>query len=263
MPTLLESILDATRAALPGVRARRAEIERAAAAAPTPPAFARALGAGGSVRLIAEVKRRSPSAGEISSTLDPAGHAAAYVAGGAAAISVLTDGPHFGGSLEDLSAVVRRVTVPVLRKDFILDEVQIAEARAVGASAVLLIVRALEPARLRALLSCAGNWGLDALVEVHEPLELDVALDAGARVIGINSRNLEDFTIDVAAAWELLRRVPADRVAVAESGMQGVADVERAAQAGADAVLIGSALSAAAEPSELVSRLTAVARRGR
>ena len=259
----LESMLDATRASLPGLRARRAEVEGAAQAAPRPPGLAAALRKPTSVSLIAEVKRRSPSAGEISATLDPVAHAVAYVGAGAVAISVLTDGPHFGGSLADLTAVARQVTVPILRKDFILDEVQVAEAKAAGASAVLLIVRALAQSRLRELLACARGWGLEALVEVHEESELEIAMESEARVIGVNSRNLDDLTVDVAGAWELLSRIPVDRLAVAESGMQSVTDVERAAAAGADAVLIGSALSGSATPGESVSRLIAVPRRGR
>ncbi len=158
--------------------------------------------------LIAEVKRRSPSAGEIQAGLDPVRHAAAFAEAGASAISVLTNREHFGGSLEDLAAVVRRVPVPVLRKDFILDETQILEARAAGAAAVLLITRALPAARLRDLAGMAKDWGLETLVEVHTQGELDVALASGASVIGINSRDLDDFRIDREAAWRLVAGVP-------------------------------------------------------
>jgi indole-3-glycerol phosphate synthase len=212
---------------------------------------------------VAEVKRRSPSAGVIRDDLHPSERARTYSSAGAAAISVLTDAPFFGGSLADLVAVARDVPVPVLRKDFILDEAQIVEARAAGASAVLLIVRVLEAVRLRGLLGCARGLGLEALVEVHTRAELDAALAADAAIIGVNSRDLDTFRIDVAAAWELLARVPPDRVAIAESGMQSVADVERAAQAGADGVLIGTALSAAAEPAVLAQAFAGVKRRGR
>ena len=262
MTTTLDRILADTRAALPLVRARRAELERAAAESPEPAAFQAAL-RGPSIRLVAEVKRRSPSAGQIRPALDPAVHAEAYAAAGASAISVLTDGPHFGGSLADLEAVARRVRLPILRKDFILDDVQIIEARAAGASAVLLIVRALTPPRLRELADCAGRWRLEVLVEIHDATELDIALDLGARVIGVNSRNLDDFHIDVESAWRLMRRIPGELIAVAESGMATPADVERAALAGADAVLIGTALSAAVSPGELISHLVRVPRRGR
>lgn len=262
MPTTLERILATTRDSIPVLRTRRAELEAAAMRTPAPqPLFARWTPA--RLGLIAEVKRRSPSAGTISADLDPVAHAIAYSRAGASAISVLTDAPYFGGSLEDLSSVAAAVPVPVLRKDFILDELQLAEARAAGASAVLLIVRALTPARLRELLAAARGYGLDALVEAHDAAELDVALAAGARNLGINSRNLDDFHIDIDAAWALLQRVPADCMAVAESGMATEADVRRAADAGADAVLIGTALSAAADPSALVAAVCSVQRKGR
>ena len=262
MPTTLERILASTEATLPSLRARRSEIEASALRAPAPPRLlARWIPA--RVALIAEVKRRSPSAGTISAELDPVRHAIGYARAGASAISVLTDGPFFGGSLEDLSEVARAVPVPVLRKDFILDELQIAEARAAGAAAVLLIVRALTPARLTELLRVAQSMGLDALVEAHDGRELDVGLEAGAEIIGINSRNLDDFHIDVAAAWALIARIPPDRVAIAESGMATEADVRRAADAGADGVLIGTALSRSTDPSGMVATLSSVERRGR
>jgi indole-3-glycerol phosphate synthase len=176
---------------------------------------------------------------------------------------VLTDNPFFGGSLGDLEAVAARVRTPLLRKDFILDELQVAEARAAGASAVLLIVRALPPARLADLARAARDWGLATLVEVHDARELDIALESEAAIIGVNSRNLDTFEIDVAAAWALISRIPGDRIAVAESGMATEADVRRAVDAGADAVLIGTALSAAADPSALARTLASTQRRGR
>jgi indole-3-glycerol phosphate synthase len=262
MLTTLDRILETTRSGLPALRARRGEVEAKAAQTPAPRALAPHL-KGECLGLIAEVKRRSPSQGEISSSLDPAEHAAAYERAGATAISVLTDGPYFGGSLADLQAVARRVSLPVLRKDFILDEVQIAEARAAGASAILLIVRALTPRRLVELARASSEWGLEALVEVHSEGELAMALDSDAPLIGVNSRNLDTFVIDIQAAWELIGRVPPDRIAVAESGMANEADVRRAADAGADAVLIGTALSAAPDPAGLASELAAVPRIGR
>src|SRR5436190_830272 len=160
LDTRLDAILSATRARIAGLKPRAAELERRAAAAPAPPLLARALRAGGTVGtvgVIAEVKRRSPSAGTIREDLDPVDHARSYQRGGAVAISVLTDQPHFGGSLEDLVCVAAAVSVPVLRKDFILDELQLFEARAAGASGVLLIVRALSADRLRALAGAAGG----------------------------------------------------------------------------------------------------------
>lgn len=262
MPTALEQILNTTRSMLPSLRARRSELERAAMAAAAPPPFL-ARWDRRRLALIAEVKRRSPSAGIIRADLEPADHARAYAAAGASAISVLTDGPYFGGSLEDLRAVVSRVGVPVLRKDFIIDEAQLFEARAAGASAVLLIVRALSAERLTELSRVAGQLGLATLVEAHDAAELDIALASQAPVIGVNSRSLDTFAVDVDAAWRLLERVPADRVAVAESGMAALADVERAAAAGADAVLIGTALSAARDPGAFAGQAAQVPRRGR
>ena len=262
MATTLTEILEKTRAGLGALRARTAELERAAAGAPPPPSFRGAF-VPDRVALVAEVKRRSPSAGAISEDLDPADRAARYARHGAAAVSVLTDGPFFGGSISDLEAVVKRVAVPVLRKDFILEETQILEARAAGAAAVLLIARALPGGRLRELLRFTTDAGLDALVEVHTAPELDSALAAGARIVGVNSRDLDTFRIDVAAAWSVLASVPADRVAVAESGMATAADVERAAAAGADGVLIGTALSASADPAAQVAAFIGTRRRGR
>lgn len=262
MPTTLERILATTRATLPALHERREEIELRAAASPEPPVF---LGQWNRARLalIAEVKRRSPSQGTISADLDPVAHAVAYASAGASAISILTDGPFFGGSLDDLRAVAGRVQVPLLRKDFILDELQVAEARSAGASAVLLIVRALPPGRLTALATAARDWDLATVVEVHDARELELALATDAPVIGVNSRNLDTFEIDVAAAWALIGRIPPDRLVIAESGMASEADVRRAADAGADGVLIGTALSSAPDPSALARAVAAVPRRGR
>ncbi len=262
MPTTLEQILASTRAGFPALQARRRELERRAAEAPRRPAFL----AGWDrhrVALVAEVKRRSPSAGTISAGLDPVAHARTYAAAGASAISVLTDGPFFGGSLADLEQVAAAVPVPLLRKDFILDELQILEARAAGASAVLLIVRALPLPRLRDLLAFARGLGLEALVEAHDAAELARALETDARYLGVNSRNLDTFAIDVDAAWALLATIPPDRVAIAESGMASEADVRKAAVAGADGVLIGTALSGAADPSGLARAVSSLPRTGR
>jgi indole-3-glycerol phosphate synthase len=263
MHAKLAGILEATRKTLPGLKSRARELERAAARRPAPPPFTSALRGGPAVRLVAEVKRRSPSRGEIRGNLDPVALAVELVRGGASAISVLTDGPHFGGSIDDLVAVAAGVAVPVLRKDFILDEIQLLEASAAGASAVLLIARVLPDERLAALIREARGLGLEALVEAHTADEVGRALGAGATVIGINSRDLDTFAIDVVAAWRLLRLVPAGLIAVAESGMEAPEQVAAAALAGADAVLIGTALSAAADPAGLAARLSAIAWRGR
>lgn len=259
---VLDQILISTRALLPALRSRRAVVERAAAVRPVPPSFAGVLRTP-SVGLIAEVKRRSPSAGSINEGLDPVALAAAYAAGGAVAISVLTETAHFGGSVGDLEAVAARVVVPVLRKDFIVDELQLVEARAVGAAAVLLIVRALSQPELTNLVRAALALQLTPLVEAHDRAEVDRALEAGAEVIGINARNLDDFSIDIGSSLELLASIPADRIAVAESGMSSLSHVARAAAAGADAVLIGGALAAAADPASRASELCGVGRRGR
>jgi indole-3-glycerol phosphate synthase len=259
---VLDRILAGARARLPELRARRGALERQAVERPRPPAFAAAL-RGAQVALIAEVKRRSPSAGVIAPGLDAVSQALAYVRAGAAAVSVLTEPDHFGGSLADLAAVTASTTAPVLRKDFIVDELQLVEARAAGAAAALLIVRALPPRRLAELVRFAQGLGLETLVEVHDRRELDTALAAGAQVVGVNSRDLASFRIDVAAAWALLEQVPAERVAVAESGMSVPEDVARAAAHGADAVLIGTALSSAPDPAALVAGFAGIARRAR
>ncbi len=259
---VLDVILDATRETLPGVRSRRRELERMVATRVPGPDFMAALRRP-TVAVIAEVKRRSPSAGAINEGLDPSALAIEYTAGAAAAISVLTNASHFGGSLLDLERVTASVAVPVLRKDFILDEVQLLEARAAGASAVLLIVRALTQADLVSLLAAAEALELGVLVETHTAEELARALDAGARVIGVNARDLDDFTIDVGRSLDLVSRLPTDVVAVAESGMVSLADVERAAGAGADAVLIGGALASAADPRSSCRSFAEVTRRGR
>ena len=263
MPVSLQEILSSTRQGLPALHRRRGTLERQIQGSRVArPSFRGALRRP-TVAVIAELKRRSPSAGSILEDLDPGDRASLYSAHGAAAISVLTDGPFFGGSMHDLRAAAGRCPLPLLRKDFILDVVQILEARAAGASAVLLIVRVLERARLETLLRYSADLGLDALVEVHTRSELAAALDAGASVIGVNSRDLDTFRIDTAAAWDLIGEVPPDRIAVAESGMAGPGEVRRAAEAGADAVLVGTALSAAPSPDRLLAELAAIRRHDR
>lgn len=259
---VLDQILEGIRAGLPERRVHRAALEARLTELPPAADFMTALRRP-TVALIAEVKRRSPSAGAINTSLDPVALSTDYAAGGAAAISVLTEGPHFGGSLDDLHAVCAAVTAPVLRKDFILDEVQLLEARAAGAAAALLIVRALTDTELRRLDAFATAIGLATLVEAHDRAELDRALDAGCRVVGVNARDLDDFTMHRVAAWELLATVPADRVAVAESGMHTAADVVEAARYGADAVLIGGALASAGDPRTGARAMSGVERRGR
>jgi len=264
MPLItLESILEATRTRVAALRPHTRELERRAAKAPDPRPFEGALGGGTTIGVIAEVKRRSPSAGAIAEGLDAVTHAAAYVRGGAVAISVLTDEAHFGGSLEDLERVVREVSCPVLRKDFILDELQLLEARAAGASAILLIVRAMDGRRLRDLARTARGLGLGVLVEAHTAGELDTAVAAEPSAVGVNSRDLANFTIDRAAAERLVALVPPHIPAVAESGIEGRVDVERFAAAGADLVLVGTAVARTKDPAAAVRDLCGVPRQGR
>lgn len=237
-------------------------LERELPAAPAAPSFRDALRRE-NVAVIAEVKRRSPSKGEINRTLAAAEQARAYAAGGAAAISVLTEPAHFAGSLDDLRDVCAAVDLPVLRKDFLVDELQLLEARAAGAAAVLLIARALSPAHLARLFGFARELGLDALVEVRSTPELDLALEIGAPVIGVNERDLETLALEPRVKEELIPKIPASVAAVAESGVRERVDVERAAALGADAVLVGSSLSSAATPEAAVRALAQVRRRGR
>ncbi len=235
--------------------------ELRARATDLPPAlpFAASL-RGPCLRVIAEVKRASPSKGAIAPDLDARVQAAAYVAGGAAAISVLTEPTRFGGDLADLRAVSHAVPVPVIRKDFLVHPVQLWEARAAGASAALLIVRSLSPDALPRLMDAAAAAGLATLVEVRTLGELDRALAAGASVIGVNNRDLETLVIDPATAPTLVPCIPAECIAVAESGLRTPGDLAPAAAAGADAVLVGSAISAAADPAAEVRALAGVAR---
>jgi indole-3-glycerol phosphate synthase len=230
---------------------------RALTLPPTRP-FARGLLAADDTSVIAEVKRASPSAGDIAAEVDPRERARAYERGGAAAISVLTEPTRFGGAIADLQAVHQAVRVPVLRKDFIVHPSQVIEARAAGADAVLLITAALDPTELKALLVAAADLGLGALVETHSAADLDVALATEAEVIGVNARDLESLEVDAARALALLERVAEDRVAVFESGVRDRADVERAVAAGARAVLVGESLMRATDPEGAVRSLRGV-----
>jgi indole-3-glycerol phosphate synthase len=206
--------------------------------------------------LIAEFKRRSPSAGEISVGVTVAAQVGAYERGGAAALSVLTDERHFGGSLEDLRAARAACDLPILRKDFIVDPYQLFEAAVNGADAVLLIVRALTDGELRSLYEEARGLDLDCLVEVHDAGELERALELDADVIGINNRNLDEGTIDVSTTYELMPDVPAGKTVVAESGISAREELEELERVGVDAVLIGAALMRAADPEGLARELS-------
>lgn len=237
--SVLERIVRAKRAEVEQLRVRETELRVAAVAAPESRGLAGALAGGSEVQVIAEVKRRSPGAGAIRPGLVPAALAAEYEAAGAAAISVLTDREYFGGALEELAAVRAAVAVPVLRKDFILDAVQVWEARAAGADAVLLIVGILDDDALSGLTRVAEGVGMESLVEVHDARELDRALEVGAKVIGVNNRDLRTFRTSLEVTLELAARVPPDRVLVSESGIRGGEDVALLGEAGIDAVLVG------------------------
>jgi indole-3-glycerol phosphate synthase len=200
------------------------------------------------INVIAECKRRSPSRGVLRAEYDPVAIASAYVSAGAAAISVLTEPTFFDGALEHLSAVRRAVDVPVLRKDFIVSEYQLLEAKAAGADAVLLIVAALGNEDLRALQTRAASLGLDVLVEVHDASELDRALAVGARMIGVNNRDLRTLTVDVQASERLIERIPADVVAVSESGLRSADDLRRLRALGYRAFLVGERFMTSADP---------------
>jgi indole-3-glycerol phosphate synthase len=206
--------------------------------------------------IVAEVKRSSPSAGAIAET-DPGAQAARYEDGGACAISVLTEGRHFGGTLADLRLVRSHTALPVLRKDFIVHPSQILEARANGADAVLLIVGAVDDAELAGLLATAGDLGMGALVECHTEEEAGRAVASGAPVVGVNSRDLETLEVDLDRGLDLVGRVPSDRARVLESGVTSRDDVARAEAAGADAVLVGEALMRSAEPAARIRELLA------
>jgi indole-3-glycerol phosphate synthase len=246
------------------VAARRAaapdrELEAALRDAPPPRDFAGALSPrGGPLRVVAEVKRASPSAGAISAGLDAVAQARRYADGGAACVSVLTDGPGFGGSLEDLAAVRGAVAVPLLRKDFVVDRYQLLEARRAGADAALLIVAALERDALRRLHDDALALGLAALVEVHDAQETEAALAAGARLVGVNNRNLHTFQVDLATSERIIPALPEGVKAVAESGVRTLGDARRLRAAGAANLLVGEALVRAQDPAGLLEEMTAV-----
>jgi len=250
MSDFLEEMVAASRARAEAAQASR-PLRRPAPASPAhrlegalraPRTAATGPGDGARLALIAEVKRRSPSKGDIAPDLDAVTQARAYEKAGADAISVLTEPTHFGGSLDDLRAVTAAVSLPVLRKDFLVGAYQVWEAADAGAAAVLLIVAALDDEQLTALLDECSACGLDALVEVHDEHDLARALAAGARLIGVNNRSLRTLSVDLAVTERLAALVPPDAVLVSESGIGTAADARRAAEAGASALLVGEAL---------------------
>jgi indole-3-glycerol phosphate synthase len=249
MSTILDDIIAHKRQEIAAARRRAPEADlerRAAAAAPARP-FRAALERAAGVAVIAEVKKASPSAGVIRADFDPVAIARTYEANGAACISVLTDEQFFGGHLRYLEAIRAAVRVPLLRKDFILDRYQLLEARAAGADAVLLIAEALDADALPALLRQAGELGLEALVELYDRDNLPRVLASGARLVGVNNRDLRTFRTALEHTLELAGQVPADVCLVSESGIRDRADVARLAAAGVRAVLVGETLMRAAD----------------
>ena len=247
---ILDDILARTRSDLAERKRRRplTALESEALRRPAARSLARALRRPGEVTCIAEFKRKSPSAGWIAEKAMPAEMARAYAAGGARAMSVLTDGPFFGGSLDDLAAARAASELVILRKDFVVDRYQVVEARAAGADAILLIVSALSDLDLAALLGATREMGLEALVEAHDADEVARAVAAGAGIIGINNRDLRTFTVDRELCARLRPRVPDERVIVAESGIRDASDVGRLRAAGIDAILVGETLMRAPDP---------------
>lgn len=257
-PDLLATIVAATRKM---VAVRQAEVplaavaERANARPSRVGCFQAALARVDEVNIIAECKRRSPSKGVLRPEYDAVAIARGYEEAGAAAISVLTEPTFFDGSLEHLAAVREAVEIPLLRKDFIVSEYQLLEARAAGADAVLLIVAALRPAELKVLHDHARRHGLDVLVEVHDATELSIAIDAGARIVGVNNRNLRTLTVDVHASDTLIAKIPGDVIAVSESGLKTADDLRRLRALGYRAFLIGERFMTAADPGVALASL--------
>ncbi|HYR85355.1 MAG TPA: indole-3-glycerol phosphate synthase TrpC [Terriglobia bacterium] len=247
---ILTRIIEARRKRLQISRTRvpDAVVKKMAASAKTAPSFREALQNSRRVRLIAEVKKASPSRGVLKSDLDVERLAAMYTEGGASAISVVTEEDFFQGDLGWVNKIRRASSLSVLRKDFIYDEFQVYETRASGASAILLIVAMLEPSELKDLLLLAQELKLDALVEVHDETELGEALEAGAPIIGVNNRDLKTFNVDVQTSLRLAKLIPDDRLFVVESGLNSKDDIEQLLEAGADAFLVGEYFVTAEDP---------------
>ena len=249
MPTFLETVVERTQSAL-AERKRTlpaSELELRLGPARRGRPFSEGLIDEG-ISLIAEMKRSSPSKGPIRPGASVSEVVRAYQEAGARAVSVLTEGEYFGGSLDDLVEARAACDLPLLRKDFVVDEYQLLEARAAGADAVLLIVAALKKKRLRKLMAAASDLGMDALIEVHDEDEVETAIEAGAELIGINNRDLHSLEVDLDTTFRLLADVPAGTVVVAESGITEREDVERLEEAGVDAILVGEVLMRSDDP---------------
>ena len=257
--TILDDILATKRTEVAAAKSARpfADVERAARDAGPVRGLAAALRRppGQPVRVLAEIKRASPSAGPIRAGADPAVIAADYAGAGAAALSVLTDKPYFDGDLAFLAKVRERVSLPLLRKDFIVDAYQVVEARAAGADAILLIVAALDKVQLAELMAAAEEHALDVLVEVHTQKEAEIALAVGATLLGVNHRDLKTFSIDMSLTSAVAPMLPPEVVLVAESGIRSAADVQLLGAVGAHAVLVGEQLMRAASPGDALRAL--------
>ena len=252
--SVLDSIIEGVREDLAARRLPLAQIHQRIEAI-APPLDAHAFLTRDEMNVIAEVKRSSPSKGALAPISDPASLAEQYQEAGACAVSVLTERRRFGGSLEDLDAVRKRVEIPVLRKDLMVDEYQFLEARAHGADIVLLIVAALSKSQLNDYYDLATELGMASLIEVHTAHELESAMNINPRIIGINSRNLKTLDVDSHAFAELIPQIPADVIRVAESGISTRADVEFAQNAGATAILVGEALVKSGDPISAMQEL--------
>ena len=252
---ILQRIVETKRSEVEVLKRNLSGLRDRAEDAPPPRDFIGSLQGGDAVAVIAEIKRRSPGAGEIRPDLDPFRLGPTYESGGAAALSVLTDEKYFGGSLGDLAGVRGLVEIPVLRKDFVIDESQVYEARGAGADAILLIVRILDDERLRALRTLAKELGMSVLVEVHDGAEVERGLAAGAGLLGINNRNLQTFETRIDVTLSLAARVPPGVVLVSESGIHTAADVCSVGEKGVDAVLVGESLLRQEDPGAGVTAL--------
>jgi len=254
VPDILARIVDHKRAELRSISERRSELERRAADRRDVRDFRAAL-TSSELAIIAEIKRASPSKGVLVTNFDPAAIASLYGEGGAAALSVLTDREFFKGSPEDLRAARAAVDVPVLRKDFTIDEVHVIEAAAHGADAILLIAAVLPEISMRRFRELAAHYGMAALVEVHDQADLDLALAAGAQIIGVNNRNLHTFEVTLETSLRLADKIPAGIVKVSESGIHSSADVHRLQDAGYSAFLVGEHLMKSPDPAAALREL--------